>query len=43
MSNSAYLLASATRALISGDGGAAASRPRVRQDDTVPDEIYTLW
>lgn len=43
MSTIADLLARASRALISGDGGAAASRPRVRQDDTVPDEIYTLW
>ena len=43
MSIIADLLARASRALISRRGGDAASRPRVRHDDTVPDEIYTLW
>jgi hypothetical protein len=43
MRATAVLLAHVSRALISERGGNAASRSRVRQDDTVPDEIYTLW
>jgi hypothetical protein len=43
MGATAVLLAHVSRALTSDRGGNPASRPRVRQDDTVPDEIYTLW
>lgn len=42
MSAAANLLARASHAFLRGHGGEAARR-RVRQDDTVPDEIYTLW